>query len=256
MKLRIFSTILLLIFISSNAMAWGKIGHRVVGEVASIYLNKKAKKHIADILDCHSMAEVSNWMDDVKSDDAYDYMESWHWVTIPEGKTYEATEKNKDGDLIATIKRLIQELKAGNLTKEEEAQKLKILIHLVGDIHQPLHVGTGEDMGGNLVKVKWFWQNSNLHRVWDSEMIDSKQYSFTELADVVNHTNKEEVKQLQSNSIDIWYQEAMALRDQVYDYTESGNLGYEYSYKNWDTVKKQLMKGGIRLAGILNEIYG
>jgi hypothetical protein len=147
-------------------------------------------------------------------------------------------------------------LKAGNLDANTEKQHLMMLVHLVGDIHQPLHVGTGEDIGGNAVKLKWFWQNSNLHRVWDSEMIDSKQYSYTELADAVNNTSKDEVKSLQSDTIDKWYKEAMALRPQVYALPDDMNLGYEYSYKNWDTVKSQLMKSGIRLAGILNEIYG
>ena len=256
MTKKIISFCLIFILLNSQAWAWGKIGHRVVGEVASFYLTKKAKKNISKVLDCESLAVVSNWMDDIKSDDAYDYANSWHWVTIPDGMTYEETEKNEDGDLIMTINRLIKELKAGNLDENTEKEHLMMLVHLVGDIHQPLHVGTGEDIGGNAVKLKWFWQNSNLHRVWDSEMIDSKQYSYTELADAVNNTNKDEVKSLQSDPIDKWYKEAMALRPQVYALPDDMNLGYEYSYKNWDTVKSQLMKSGIRLAGILNEIYG
>lgn len=256
MKVKFLSILFIIVFCSSQSFAWGKIGHRVVGEIASVYISKKAKKHLDKILSGHSMAEVSNWMDDIKSDEHYDYATTWHWVTIPDGQTYETSEINPKGDIITTINRLILELKDGGLTFEEEAQHLKMLIHLVGDIHQPLHIGNGNDLGGNKVEVKWFWNKSNLHRVWDSEMIDSKQYSYTELTKLVNKINKDELKAYQNDPISDWYKEAMGLREQVYNFPEGGSLGYEYSYQNWDTVKLQLLKGGIRLAKIINEIYG
>ncbi|MFQ3214183.1 MAG: hypothetical protein ACJAT1_000120 [Marivirga sp.] len=256
MKVKFFSIFLLIIFCSSHAFSWGKIGHRVVGEVASLYLTKKAAKRINKILSGQSLAEVSNWMDDIKSDDSYDYATTWHWVTIPTGMTYEATQKNGQGDIIGTINRLVDELTQGNLSPKQEAEYLKMLIHLVGDIHQPLHVGNGEDMGGNKQEVKWFWNKSNLHRVWDSQMIDGKLYSYTELAMVVNNIKDEELKVYKNDTITDWYMEAMNLRSQVYEIPDDGKLGYEYSYKNWDTVKNQLLKGGIRLSTILNEIYG
>jgi len=256
MKIKIISLALLFSFVASNVFAWGKIGHRVVGEVASFYLTKKAKKNISDVLDCESLAVVSNWMDDIKSDDNYDHTHSWHWVTIPDNKEYENTEKNPEGDIIMTIERLITELKAGGLEEQKEKEHVMMLVHLIGDIHQPLHVGTGEDKGGNDVKVKWFWENSNLHRVWDSEMIDGKQYSYTELAEAVNVISEDKVTAYKSDTIDEWYMEAMALRPQVYRFDEDKKLGYEYSYHNWNTVKQQLLKSGIRLASVLNEIYG
>jgi len=256
MKIRIISVFILSIFSISQVFAWGQTGHRVVGEVASFHLKRKVEKKVSEILNRESMAVASVWMDNIKSDDSYDYMKPWHWVTIPEGMTYQETEKNPDGDVIMKIKDIVKNLKEGNLSAQEEQNQLKMLIHLVGDIHQPCHVGNGEDIGGNAVKVKWFGKNSNLHRVWDSEMIDSKAFSYTELADAVNITTKEEVAQLQNASIEDWYQEAVAMRDQVYDLPEDMYIGYEYSYKNWDSVQEQLKKAGIRLAGLLNEIYG
>ena len=243
-------------FVSLQAFSWGIIGHRTVGLIAEKHLTKRAKKKIEKILDGESLAVVSNWMDDIKSDDGYDHTHDWHWVTIPEGQTYEETEKNPNGDLIQTIERLIEELKKGGLAKEEEAKKLKMLVHLVGDLHQPLHVGNGEDTGGNAIKVKWFWENSNLHRVWDSGLIDSQQYSYTELADVVDQTDRDLIKKWQSTGIRDWAYESMALRKQVYELPEDMNLNYEYRYKNWATVELRLAQAGIRLAGILNEIYG
>ena len=236
--------------------SWGATGHRVVGKVATQYLTKKAKRNLAEILDNSSLAEVSNWMDDIKSDDAYRHAYDWHWVTIPPGKSYQEADKNKNGDVIATINRLTEELKAGGLTKQKEAEHVKMLVHLVGDIHQPLHVGTGEDKGGNDVKVKWFRENSNLHRVWDSNMIDSKQYSYSELAEIVSNVSKEQVKAWQNSTVMDWANESIALREQVYDIPESKRLGYRYRYDNWDTVELRLVQAGVRLAALLNDIYG
>ncbi|MEQ8423339.1 MAG: S1/P1 nuclease, partial [Cyclobacteriaceae bacterium] len=194
-------------------------------------------------------------MDEVRSERKYNFMSDWHWVTIPDGMTYEQTEKNSNGDIIATINRIVSELKSRKLTRAEEVEHIRILIHLVGDIHQPLHVGTGEDKGGNEVKVKWFGKATNLHGVWDSDMIDETKLSFTELAESVDHLKKDKVNKLQRSSVLDWANESMQLRKQVYNVGDK-NLGYKYSYENMDTVRKRILEAGIRLAGLLNEIYG
>jgi len=245
-----------LIFISFNLWSWGATGHRTVGEIAETYLTRKASKRVSKILDGRSLAVVSTWMDEVKSDSTYDYMYTWHWSTIPEGKTYETAQQEEGGDLIATIERLINQLKNEELTGNDEAEAIKMLTHLIGDIHQPLHVGNGEDRGGNQVRLKWFWESSNLHRVWDSKMINSSKYSYTELAESINHVTKDEIKKWQSSTVRDWAYESVALRDQVYNLPEDDNLKYEYNYRNWPTVEKRLLQAGIRLAGVLNKIYG
>lgn len=238
-----------------NESVWGKNGHRVVGDVAADYLTPEAQKEIERVLGPTSLAIASTWMDEVRSDPSYDYMESWHWVTIPDGMTYDETEKNPDGDLINALRTAINELKSGNLSAKEEAEKLKIVIHLIGDIHQPLHVGTGKDRGGNDTKVEWFYEDSNLHRVWDSEMIEDTQLSYTELSAAINHPTKDQIAKWQHSNVLDWANEAMQLRDQVYDLPADKQLSYEYQYKNSDLLDRQLLKGGVRLAGVLNEIY-
>lgn len=235
---------------------WGKTGHRVVGEVAADYLDRRARRAVDRILGPESLAIASTWMDEIKSDSAYDHTHDWHWVTIPDGMRYEETEKNPNGDLIRTLERLVAELKAGDLSPGQEAKHLKMLIHLVGDIHQPLHIGTGEDQGGNEVEVRWFYEPSNLHRVWDSEMIDDSKLSYTELTRAVNHPGEKEIRRWQESTVRDWAYESMELRGEVYDLPEDGRLGYRYTYKNWDLVQRQLLKAGVRLAGVLNDIYG
>jgi len=253
---KIISLILIVPLFVSQAMAWGQTGHRVVGLVAQEHLNKKAQKKVMQVLQNNSLAEVANWMDDIKSDAAYNHTHDWHWVTIPDGMKYEQTEKNPKGDLLMKIEEIVAALKTHNLSPEKEAENLKYLAHLVGDLHQPLHVGGKDDTGGNAVKLQWFGQPSNLHRVWDSDMIDGKDLSYTELANFLGEPTKAQVKEWQAPTVRDWAYGMMVYRPQVYNLPADNKLSYRYSYDNFNTVQHLLLQGGVRLAGLLNEIYG
>jgi hypothetical protein len=244
----------LLICINISSFGWGPTGHRATGWIAEKYLSKKARKAIEKLLKGESLAMTATWMDDVRSDSTYDYMVDWHWVTIPFGNTYDKTTKNPNGDIIATLERIITELKSKKLTEEEQVNRIRILAHLVGDIHQPLHVGGMDDRGGNNVKVTWFRNESNLHRVWDSDMIDDTRLSYTELAQSLDKPTRAQILSWQKASVRDWANESQALKDNVYA-IGNGKLGYEYSYKNFHLVRARLLQAGVRLAGILNQIY-
>lgn len=254
MKSFFFVTVSFLI--CQTVLGWGQIGHRVIGETAQRHLNSRAQIKIDGILEGQSLAQVSNWMDNIKSDPGFDSLRAWHYVSIPDGMKYEESKKNTQGDLITACEKMISALKSGELNSEQEAIHLKILVHLVGDLHQPLHIGRADDRGANDIKVEFFWKSSNLHRVWDSEMIDSKQYSYTELADVVSNITHDDFQKAQAGSIRDRAHEAMQYRAMIYDLPEDKKIGYEYRYKTWPLMKNQLAKGGIYLARILNEIYG
>lgn len=253
---RLLCLCLLLTLCIGNVFAWGQNGHRVVGLVAQNHLSRKAEKKLMDILECNSLAEVSVWMDDIRSDKKYDFTHDWHWVTVPEGLSYAQSEKNKNGDILMKIEELVAALKKGDLPKDTQQEYIKYLVHLVGDIHQPLHVSQKDDRGGNNVKVDWFGEKSNLHRVWDSEMIDSKDLSFTELANFLGKPSKAQVKAWQSSSVEAWANESQALLPQVYVIPDNNKLGYEYMYQHYSTVEQRLLQAGVRLAGLLNQIYG
>ncbi len=243
------------LFICQSAFGWGSTGHRVTGQIAEKYLSKKARQKIEKILGEQSVAMVSNWMDEVRSDSLFNYMEDWHWVTIPDGMTYEQTDKNPNGDLIETLERMIVALKSKTLPPDKEAEFLKIVIHLVGDIHMPLHVGSKDDRGGNNIKVTWFRSDSNLHRVWDSDMINDTNLSYTELAASLEQPSADQIKTLQKSSIREWANESISYHKNVYA-IGNGKLGYAYSYHNFHIVRKRLLQAGIRLAGVLNDVYG
>jgi S1/P1 Nuclease len=240
--------------ISIESFAWGPTGHRVTGKIAEHYLTAQARKRIKQLLGQESIALVSTWMDEVRSDTTHLDMADWHFVTIETGLTYAQSNKNPKGDAIQTLERVIAELKSHRLTQQQQLEDLRILIHLVGDIHQPLHVGCCDDQGGNNVKLKWFRNETNLHSVWDSDMIDYSKFSYTELAAALGEPDPATVSRLQAASVLDWANESMGYRQQVYA-TGAGNLSYPYNYNNFPIVRKRLVEAGVRLAGILNQIY-
>lgn len=251
------ATFLVSSFSIASEEDWGRTGHRATGEVAEQYLSKKAKQRINELLDGQSLAFVSTYGDDIKSDPDYRKYGPWHYVNLEKGETEYSKEKaNPSGDLVQGIQHSIAVLKDKNASKEEKSFHLKMLVHLMGDLHQPLHAGRGEDKGGNDIQVRWFGSGSNLHRVWDSEMINDFQMSFTELAESTDHLSKTEVRKIASGSVLDWMYESKELSNKVYDSVEIGEkLGYEYMYKWFPVVHDQLQKGGIRLAKVLNDIF-
>lgn len=252
--MRIITLTFFSFLIAFNSFGWGQIGHRVVGQIAYNHLSNKVKKKVSKILDGQSIALVSNFMDEIKSESKYDSLGPWHYCTIPDGEKY--TGAPEEGDVILAINTYIDLLKKSSLSQEEEAFALKCLIHLVGDIHQPLHVGNGTDRGGNDVKVTYFWKSSNLHTVWDTGIIEGQNLSFTEYVDWIDAPTKEEVSRWKSDGIMVWTEESIACRPQIYDLPENKKINYRYNYDNISTVNSRLLKAGIRLAGVLEEIYG
>jgi hypothetical protein len=247
--------VLLLLSIAFHSAGWGPTGHRVTGWIAEKHLSKKTRKAIEKILAGQSLAMASTWMDEIRSDSTYDYMVDWHWVTIPKGEIYQETVKNPNGDIIQTLERIVRDLKTTKLSDAQHREYLRILIHLTGDIHQPLHVGARDDRGGNDIRVTWFGNTSNLHRIWDSDMIDHSRLSYTELAESLQTPTEEQVRAWQKASFYDWARESQSYNPRVYDYGD-GRLGYDYAYVNFPIVRQRLLQAGVRLAGMLNEIYG
>lgn len=254
--MRFIYTISLLLLINFQTSGWGITGHRVIGSIAEYYLSKKAEKRIERILRDESVAMTGNFMDEIRSESNYKFLDPWHYCTIPDGMTYKEAGTPEEGDVIMSILKLTEELKTKNFTLGDESFTLKLLIHLIGDIHQPLHVGNGVDHGGNDIRVEYFWNESNLHRVWDSGIIDRQQLSYTEYTQWINHVSAEEITLWQNSGVMDWAMESVSLRPQVYQLPESKKINYPYNYENIDLVNRRLLQAGIRLAGVLNEIYG
>ena len=239
-----------------NVPFWSKTGHRVIGEVAQEHLNGRAKRMVKKLLDGQSLASVSNFADEIKADPNYRKFGSWHYVNFPADKKYTDVEPSKYGDLVKGIQECIAVVKDANSSRADKVFYLKMLVHLVGDLHQPMHVGRLEDKGGNDIQVQWFNKGSNLHKVWDANMINDHGMSYTELAVTLPHLTKMQKKAIQKGNVYDWVEESQDMANEIYGSVEVGEkLYYRYGYKWWGTVENQLEKGGLRLAKILNELF-
>lgn len=258
MKLRFSLLLFLSIQIAAfpNSEEWGQTGHRVVGEVASNHLSKKAKREIDQLLNGLSLAVVSTYADEIKSDRNFNEYRPWHYVNIPFDKNYSDINPKEEGDIIQGIEKCISVLKDDSASRDEKVFHLKLLVHFMGDLHQPMHLGLEEDKGGNDFQVRWFNEGTNLHRVWDSNMIDSYQMTYSELAGNLPRLSKKQVIEIQNGNLLDWVLKERELTKKIYQSAEVGQkLGYRYMYDHFETVKVQLQKGGLRLAKILNELF-
>ncbi len=236
---------------------WSKTGHRVIGAVAQKHLSRKARKAIEDLLEGETLAEVSNYADEIKSDRDFSRFSPWHYVNFPSEARYLDSEPSAEGDVVMGIEKCITILQDPDTSREDAVFYLKMLIHLVGDLHQPMHVGKLEDKGGNDIQVQWFGRGSNLHRVWDANLIDDYGMSYTELAESLPRWDRGRINEVMKGNVYDWVEEVQEITNRVYDSAESGaKLSYRYRFVWWDTVEEQLLVGGLRLAAVLNAIYG
>jgi hypothetical protein len=275
-----------LLGLSVHAWGWGNVGHRVVGKIAENHLSPKAKQGIKTILGFESLAEAATWGDEVRSDEKYKKYDNWHFVEIPDGMTYETAPKNPNGDVVLGIQTTVAVLK-GQSTEFTKKEALRYLIHFVGDVHQPLHVGNGTDRGANWCTVKYAGRNNNLHAVWDSALIDAKNLSYTELSEFLDRPDLVTAARLASwarGTVVDWAHESMSHRNDIYppsltpaevktpnpsaqrSYCKTDPeqsiptnlipvLSYPYEYQMKSLLHEQLTKAGIRLSYILNDIY-
>ena len=251
----------LFLYLPFCSLAWGVLGHRIVGQIADSYLTRNTKREIFKILGNESVAIASNWPDFIKSDPSYKYLDVWHYINLNAGlsetdlKNYLATDTVTDA--YTRINWLSAQLKNKELEQDKKVLYLRLLIHIVGDIHQPMHIGRFEDRGGNNVKVNWFKDPSNLHTVWDTKLIDFQQLSYTEYASSINYTTKALRKEWQAEPVSDWIWQSYKHAEKIYAETKpESNLSYEYNFKFISVVNQQLLKGGVHLAGVLNEIFG
>lgn len=242
------------------AHAWGKTGHRVVARLADGQLSGLARAQVNLLLGSETLDEAATWPDDMKSDPSDFWQKTaspWHYVTL-DGTAY--AKAPPEGDAVEALGRFSATLKDPKASLADKQLALRFIVHLVADLHQPLHAGKCCDRGGNDVKVEWFGRETNLHSVWDSALVDDTSLSFTELSDrLARNTSAGDVVAWWSIDPRQWVGESAALRDGLYPpATADGTpakLGYAYAYRYTPVVSRRLSQAGVRLAAYLNAIY-
>lgn len=248
------------ILVPSPAFAWAKTGHRVVAALADDQLSGLARAQVKAILGSESLVDASTWADDMRSDPSPFWQKTaspWHYVTL-DGTRY--VKAPPEGDALEALGRFSATLKDPGASLADKQLALRFIVHLVADLHQPLHNGKCCDRGGNDVKVKWFGRDTNLHSVWDSAIVDDQQMSYTELADSLRRgTSSQQVIDWWTSDPKVWIEESGKVRDSLYPAPgqagEVPNLGYDYVYRFAPLMRQRLAQGGTRLAAYLNAIY-
>lgn len=241
-------------------VSWGVTGHRSIAKIAENHLSAKARVAIKAILGDEEMPLVSTFADEIRSNPKYRKQGSWHYINLPENLKYNEfvafLKSDSTANVYNALLSMVAELKDSKTSKDERLFALKMVIHLVGDLHQPMHVSRAEDEGGNKIQLRFNNKGSNLHSIWDSGLIEYNGLTFTEMATALDNVSDAKIKQWQSDSLTKWLFESYQISAKLYKEVE-GKTALDYTYYPEHSViyKERVQKAGIRLAGLLNEIY-
>ncbi len=254
--MRILFICLLLAF-STSTFALGQTGHRITGAIAERHINQHTKSAIEKILGSDTLTEVTNYADEMRTDPSDFWQHQarhYHYVTVPKGKKYSDEGVPKQGDAVFALDKYSKVILNPKSIKSEKQLALKFIVHIIGDLHQPLHVGSGEDRGGNNVKLKFFRKDTNLHRIWDTGLIKQKHLSYSEWTNWLDREiTTNDIKQWRSIDPLVWINENVKIRDSIYP--KSDSISFRYLYKNMPIMRLRLKQAGIRMAFFLDELF-
>ena len=252
----------LLVIFSFEANAWWDTAHQIVCDEAYKLLTVPAKQSIDPLIEEHgSYGTACLWPDWVKNDDRKD-TRSWHYINLTDSEqnTYK-TSCPENGCIITAFYEQMSILNDHYLTFRERSEALWFIGHFVGDIHQPMHVGYPEDRGGNDHELQFIDGDiTNMHSVWDGQIIEHMEALFGKEYLLINVTQKidEFLNDSHSKEIESWAQESrdIAMQKSVgYRHNELKIVTNEYMENHFETVQERIALGAIRLSQTLNTIF-
>lgn len=254
--MRIFLMVVLSV-IPIVSKAWGQKGHDVIANIASRHLTSVTAEIVDSIFEGKSMVYWANWLDNASHTPAYDYTRTWHYKNIDFGYDYSDAPLNPKGDVVTALNEEVRLLLSRDFSASEGKTALKIVIHLMGDLHQPMHAGRLSDLGGNRHTVSFFDTETNLHSVWDSRVLESgHKWSYTEWTDQIDRATVNEISEMIEGSISGWFRQTWEIASDVYSQTpENSIVAYDYIAGWTPTIELQFLRGGLRLAHVLNYVF-
>ena len=257
------------------AFGWGQEGHRIIAKIAYDNMTCRARKQVDRILGQEargerrvvkeSMIYWANWPDEIKSDTIYpqSIRDGWHFQDFDAGMSDSLVADalihypKEGGNLYRALDSLVREFKDSKIQKFKKEHTLRFLVHLSGDRYCPMHMAHMDDKGGNTVKMAWFSKNTNtnLHAVWDTKLIESQGYSYSEYAQKLEREYAHKKKAVWNASDAELLVHSYHVTSEIYRYQETwdGNT-YHYIYRWRQPMEEQLYIAGIRLAKLLNEL--
>jgi hypothetical protein len=261
MRLACLPVFVLLLAATPPAFGWGREGHRLIAQIANHHLNAKARAEVARLLGAESLESIAPWADEVRPQRRE--TSTWHYINIPLAAPRGDWKKYcpDTGCVVEIIPKMQAKLRDRSLPDAERADALKFLVHFVGDMHQPLHVGDNGDRGGNDVKAVFFDRPTNLHSVWDTPILDLAEKRQPQLkARLGRPAGFWERRRLRKGTLEDWAWAARDIsRDTAYGKLPAARpavLGEEYYAAVLPSIEGQIRRGGVRLAQVLNETLG
>ena len=241
------------------SLGWGAEGHRIIGDIAAHHLAPEAKTAIEGLLGDKTLADISTWADEIKSDSTWDWAKPLHYANVRPGEPTFDMERDcpEVGCVVKAIGDYSKALPDTEQPAGERLTALKFVVHFVGDIHQPLHVSHARDRGGNDIKVEFFDNRTNLHTVWDSLLIRRTGKAWAEYATELRQRITPEMRSRWSKVTEptAWANESYTLAvDHAYVVPSSGELGQKYFDCSIPIVERRLQAAGVRLAELLNRV--
>lgn len=256
----------------AHAHAWGGTGHRIVAIIAEGHLTPRARRRVRRLLGRNvSLSSVATFADDIRS--SRPETGNFHFVDIPlRENSFDPSRDCQPGPrgdcILAALERFRGELADASLSNGRRAFALKFIVHLVGDMHQPLHCADNADRGGNELRIFWFGQNNggrlNLHTLWDSTIINGTNLTDAQFARALERElTPAEVADFEAGDPVAWAIGAhKAAQEVTYgalptdgsgNFVEQPRLGSEYLRRARPVIDEQLTRAGVRLARVLNE---
>ncbi|MBD8636499.1 S1/P1 nuclease [Stenotrophomonas sp. CFBP 13725] len=250
---------------STDALAWGAQGHRLVGRVAESRLTPTARAEVDRLLASEAdptLAGVAPWADQLRATDRDLGKRSagWHYVNIAEDNcVYQAAKHCPDGNcVVEALKDQTRILSDRRNSDAERAQALKFVVHLVGDIHQPMHAGFGHDKGGNEVQVQFNGRGSNLHSVWDSGLLNTRGLDDAGYLTVLQALPQPALARRVDvrKDAEAWAESSCRIAVEKGVYPTSRKLGADYTDRYRPVAESELRIAGEHLAQVLNRTLG
>jgi S1/P1 Nuclease len=249
--------LLLLLIVSFSLISWGPLGHQAVGYIAESHLTPVAAQKIKELLGNETLADVSTYADELRPDTNFNFMAPWHYIDVPPNEDFSQFEISvytmKEPNVYSALQHWEKVLSNPKANRSLRIFALKMIVHLVGDLHQPLHVARSEDKGGNLLPV-WFGNDStSFHWMWDTKLIEHRGLSSKDFASLCDTAGPVAIIQWQSDSLINWLYESNQICNQLYKQNPKGRKFGEDYYNNYiGLIEKRIDQAGIRLAGVLN----
>jgi hypothetical protein len=240
------------------AFAFGPRGHEVVAEIASRQLSPAARAEVERLLGdraSNAMRQWSGWPDDVREWPGYGSTASLHYLNFPVNQcTYVPRRDCRNGKcVVAALERFIATAADRTQPDARRADALKWVIHLVADVHMPLHAGWGHDRGGNDVQVQFRGQGMNLHKLWDSGLINTRRLRAVPYSDELLARPRQAFDTgWRAGSATRWAEESCRIVRDGAIYPEHPRIDGGYLDRNRPVVERRLLEAGTRLAAVLN----